>query len=97
MILIDQLSYDPDTRILVGPRGPIRLSHGDARLLGYLWAQRGKWLVREQVANAVFPNCELTTPNHYVFRLRQKFRAAGGTLPLEILRGVGWRMVEQNV
>ncbi|MHB9103201.1 MAG: response regulator transcription factor [Sulfuricella sp.] len=86
------LDLTAQTVVLHG--GPIELTSFEYRLLEYLIKQRGKVVPKSELADYLYPHDEDRDSNVLevlVGRLRRKLDPHGSLLPIETLRGRGYR------
>jgi len=96
MIALPPAAYDPDRRLLVGPKGFARVTRREHDLLTQLALRRGRLVTLDALISAVWsppedePERPINAMRVHLHRLRAKLKAVGASADLiQNIWGVG--------
>ena len=95
---LGNISFDTVSRSLTVAGRPIELPRGEQCVLEALLRRQGRVLRREALEQAVYPFGTEVTPNAIevaVSRLRRRLDAAGASIGITTLRGIGYLLAER--
>ena len=93
VLVVGDLTYDVAARTLVHGAAEVPLTQKEAELLELLMRRAGTVVRKSVITDALYRLDEDVTPNAIealVSRLRHKLGSAGGTSPLNTVRGMGY-------
>jgi two-component system OmpR family response regulator len=99
-LVVGDLELDPAARTVARSGRPIRLTAKEFALLEYLMRNRGQVLTRTRLIEHVWDSAYDGDPhvvNVYVAYLRDKIDRPFGTASLETVRGVGYRLRDDEI
>ena len=95
LLFCGDISYDCSVRLLSGPKGSLRLSGREGKLLEVLLRSFGLVIRREVLLSRVWgvdaevEDCNLDTYIHY---LRKRLSYVGSVLNVSTIRGIGYSL-----
>ncbi|NBI79775.1 DNA-binding response regulator [Anaerotruncus colihominis] len=95
VIQVGDAAFDAAQKTLTGPGGGCSLSKREAALMEILLANHGQTLPRSMLLTRVWgPDAEVEDGNldNYIHFLRRRLKAAGSTVSIRTVRGVGYQL-----
>lgn len=93
---IGQLAFDPTSRMIIGPSGPLSVPRREVTLFETLLGARGRIVSKQTLLDALYgTGTDVDEPvvEVYVSRLRKRLKNFG--LEIKVQRGLGYFLVEQ--
>lgn len=95
-LTMGDLSFDPEAMEVVHGGKPLKLTAKELAVLELLLSTPGKIFSRERILSNVWDLSEDPLTNIidvYIGRLRKHLRSTGGSVSIETIRGIGYRLV----
>ncbi|MCI8492397.1 MULTISPECIES: response regulator transcription factor [Anaerotruncus] len=95
VLQVGDAAFDAAQKTLTGPGGGCSLSKREAALMEILLANHGQTLPRSMLLTRVWgPDAEVEDGNldNYIHFLRRRLKAAGSTVSIRTVRGVGYQL-----
>ena len=95
VLQVGDAAFDAAQKTLTGPGGGCSLSKREAALMEILLANHGQTLPRSLLLTRVWgPDAEVEDGNldNYIHFLRRRLKAAGSTVSIRTVRGVGYQL-----
>lgn len=95
---IGPLVFDPTSRMIIGPKGPLAVPRREVTLFETLLAARGRIVSKQSLLDDLYgTGSDVDEPvvEVYVSRLRKRLKSYG--LEIKVQRGLGYFLVEKHV